>query len=577
MKKNLLSRSIPLLLVIVPFLLTQCTKPPNGSQDETGANIHKAPFNILPGTCPYDCHDIRCKQYDKGYCGDGPPPPRTITYRGIRPDDPGGDPLDNPERGFRFTYSMFASNLKDPFNGPDYSGNFTSNLQADEVNYGANKVRLTHIYFYLTDYLHTTISASAFANMQRIFDFLKSNNFKVLLRFAYRVNDQSAYESLGDISTHLAQLQSFLARNESLLYVVQAGFVGLWGEWHNSGLDNFPNERNEVIRLLLQTIPASRKTQVRAPAIKNAALGAYSGYLTYDNGSTYTPVSYPALSQDQVNRIGFHDDWFVLDQGAHPEYDINWGTADFYQMQTEGPNTTVDGEMPATQDFPMVADGNLGGWYAAQRMRMHGYTSFNLEANYDLNLNAWQTQVITPNQLRTDNTVVTDDYFVVSSGAEIGRIAFQYIRDHLGYRFQLRSAQIPASVLIGATAQFDLKIKNFGFSRLINYRPAYLVLIDANNNVREIPTGVNAQDWYPNGQNDVFDIVVNLSIDNSYTPGTYRVGLWLPDASNDLRYNPAYSIKLANGTMQWWTDPGNRYLINILTTMDITQNNIGVP
>jgi hypothetical protein len=469
---------------------------------------------------------------------------------------------------------MSASTLREPFSGADYFTDFSSVIQAHENGYGNNKVRIALIYFYLKDFLNTTISDAAMANMQRIFDNCKQNNLKILLRFAYWANNGDPSETLGDITTHMAQLKTFMQQNESMIYAVQAGFIGAWGEWHGTWLEGHRFEQNMVIRELLQNVPASRKILVRETAFKNNAIPAYEGSLTYNNGISYVATGFPALPADQVNRIGFHNDWFVLDQSLHPEWDYRYPDDDFFQVQREGPGTVVDGEMPISTDpnFTEIAYGDLGGWYAARRMRAHAHTTFNLLANYDRNINAWNNQLIYPSQFRNDNTLVTDDYFLDGSGNETGRIAFQYIRDHLGYRFQLRSAQIPAYVNVGTSAAIDLKIKNFGFSKLINYRQAYLVLIDANNNVREIATGVNAQDWYPvYTQNDgVFDLVINIPIDNSYSEGTYRVGLWLPDASSDLKYNPAYAIKLANAGVQWWTDPAGHYLINILTTMSVT-------
>src|ERR1051326_1346738 len=123
-----------------------------------------------------------------------PPPDPTIQYlsfRGIRPDDPNGrDPIDNPERGFRFEFIMRASNLTNPYFGADYSSGFSNILQSEDANYGNNKIRLAQVYFYLTDYLQGNyISPAAYSNIQYIFDQLKASGVKALLRFAYRYND----------------------------------------------------------------------------------------------------------------------------------------------------------------------------------------------------------------------------------------------------------------------------------------------------------------------------------------------------------------------------------------------------
>jgi hypothetical protein len=502
-------------------------------------------------------------------------PVQLIEFRGIRPDDPNGtEPIDNPERGFRFYYSMHASNLNQPFWAENYT-NITSQLDRDEPQYGNNKIRLTLINFYLTEFLHTTISANALANMQHIFDQLKNRGQKVILRFIYRAFDSDEYEELQDISTHLAQLSSFLINNEPTIHVVQAGFVGIWGEWHSSGLDGWPLEQKVVIRKLLATVPASRKIQVRETAIKNNTADAFSGFIhyTFNGGGQSGYESYPALTQAEKDRIGFHNDYFILDVGSSEQisWDYAYPDADFFQVQNEGRYTTVDGEWPEDNAYTQIPHGNLSGWAAARRMRAHGYTSFNIMANYSNNITAWKAdaQQVTASQFRNDNTLVTDDYFINQFGEEVPRTAYQYIRDHLGYRLQLRYGKFPVFMRAGKLGYFDFAVKNFGFSKMINSRPVYLVLIDGNNTVREIPTDSDARDFVATYGQDDGVYTIHKTVYNSYAPGRYRIGIWMPDASTQLRYNPAYAVKLANRNIEWWTDPTNRYLINIVGALDV--------
>jgi hypothetical protein len=41
-------------------------------------------------------------------------------------------------------------------------------------------------------------------------------------------------------------------------------------------------------------------------------------------------------------------------------------------------------------------------------------------------------------------------------------------------------------------------------------------------------------------------------------PGTYQIGLWLPDAAASLRMNPAYAVRLSN--LQWDPATGTNLL-----------------
>ena len=53
------------------------------------------------------------------------------------------------------------------------------------------------------------------------------------------------------------------------------------------------------------------------------------------------------------------------------------------------------------------------------------------------------------------------------------------------------------------------------------------------------------------------------------SPGIYRLGLWLPDVSERLKYNPRYAIRCANGDVDWWISKDGRYGVNVLATIQI--------
>ncbi|WP_205513943.1 hypothetical protein [Longitalea arenae] len=54
-------------------------------------------------------------------------PVQVNSFRGIRSDDPNGTaPIDNPDRGLRLYYSMYASNMNQPFWSPNV--NYWNNI-----------------------------------------------------------------------------------------------------------------------------------------------------------------------------------------------------------------------------------------------------------------------------------------------------------------------------------------------------------------------------------------------------------------------------------------------------------------
>lgn len=84
---------------------------------------------------------------------------------------------------------------------------------------------------------------------------------------------QEASKSI--ILSHIQQLNPIFEKNSDVICVVNAGFIGTWGEWYYTSQDDFgkpssPNyeNRREVIEALLKALPTSRMIQLRTPFFK---------------------------------------------------------------------------------------------------------------------------------------------------------------------------------------------------------------------------------------------------------------------------------------------------------------------
>ncbi len=132
------------------------------------------------------------------------------------------------------------------------------------------------------------------------------------------------------------------------------------------------------------------------------------------------------------------------------------------------------------------------------------------------------------------------------------------IRRSLGYRLVLKEALVPPTIRPGGTLSLNIRLNNEGFAAMYNPRPIYLVLLGGGNRYEAPVTGVDPRRWAP-GQEQTINVSLNLPA--NVPPGTYQLGLWMPDASSSLRNSPAYAVRFAN-TGVW--DPATG--INILTT-----------
>jgi hypothetical protein len=71
MTNKLKLASLFVFAILVVFSMTRCAKNLSDSSNSklsSGIDGGVSP-NLLPGKCPYSCHDIRCKAYENGYCG----------------------------------------------------------------------------------------------------------------------------------------------------------------------------------------------------------------------------------------------------------------------------------------------------------------------------------------------------------------------------------------------------------------------------------------------------------------------------------------------------------------------------
>jgi len=68
--------------------------------------------------------------------------------------------------------------------------------------------------------------------------------------------------------THISQLKPLWVKNKDVINVIDAGFIGGWGEWHSSanGLDSLSNMR-DILFAILDAVPKDRMVVQRYPGI----------------------------------------------------------------------------------------------------------------------------------------------------------------------------------------------------------------------------------------------------------------------------------------------------------------------
>jgi hypothetical protein len=165
------------------------------------------------------------------------------------------DVFSNPERGFyHFTET--------------HSNNYAP-LDLNTLRYyrQCEGISLIHRSFYLDDFVTGPISQGYLDAMQRDFDIVREAGLKAIIRFAYS-NGPDVEPPYGDASknqilSHIQQLSPILQANSDVIATLQAGFIGVWGEWWYS--DYFSvvdwDARREVLLALLDVLPSNRNSE----------------------------------------------------------------------------------------------------------------------------------------------------------------------------------------------------------------------------------------------------------------------------------------------------------------------------
>ncbi|MBN1854538.1 MAG: DUF4832 domain-containing protein, partial [Pirellulales bacterium] len=122
--------------------------------------------------------------------------------------------------------------------------------------------------------------------------------------------------------------------------------------------------------------------------------------------------------------------------------------------------------------------------------------------------------------------------------------SYHEISRRLGYRFVLRTAELPGEIRPGGLLELQFDIENVGFGELCNPRDVEVTLKNNATGILETaPLQIDPRFWEGGGNEHV---QAYLSIPETMTEGTYTIGLWMPDKESPLRNDVRYAIRFAN-------------------------------
>lgn len=400
----------------------------------------------------------------------------------------------NPERGF-YRHTETPSGTYSPLN--------TADLRA----FREQGISLILRLFYLNDFSDKPIPQNYLSSMQEDFNAMRAGGIKAIVRFAYTKKSTAPY---GDATPewalkHIAQLKPVLHANRDVIAVVQAGFIGAWGEWYYT--DHFSEtlgnptaadwaNRRALVNALLDATPLGRTVQLRTPAIKFSIIE-----------STVALSEAEAFTGTSRARLGHHNDCFLASSNDVGTYTSNMAAEKAF-LEQETQFLPIGGETCGVS-VPYSECPN-----ALEQMKRFHWSYLNRDYHGSV-IGSWE-----------DENCLQDVY------------------KSLGYRLRLTKAKLQQSARAGSEVQFSFELVNDGWANPYNERKVEVVVRRASTGkVLTLPIDTDPRKW---ALNDTIKISASGGLPSNTTDGSYEVFLNLPDPEITLRNNPDYSIRLAN-------------------------------
>lgn len=367
------------------------------------------------------------------------------------------------------------------------------------------------------------IAANAYRNMdfpesyltkiQRGFDTARAKGVKVNVRVSYCDDIGQADASREQIFRHIDQLQPLLHKNKDVINLVEAGFIGAWGEWHSStnGLDT-PDNRRAILLKLLSALPVERMVVVRTPHYKRQIFrdSLITGGRAFDGSD--------------LSRTGFHNDCFLADASDMGTYIERSRAQEIAYIGGETRFTPFGGETCALSRFAECSNA------ITEMEKLH--CSYLNDGYHPDVLALWKSAACLPE-----------------------------VKRRLGYRFVLREAVISATIRPGGVLVFNFSIENVGFAAPHNPRTVYLVLRDtASGREAAAALSLDPRTWLPG---DTLSFARKLRVPADWPAGSSSLALWLPDQEPTLRGDARYAIRLANNAA-WDANRGTNLITDRL-------------
>jgi hypothetical protein len=373
----------------------------------------------------------------------------------------------------------------------------------------------------LRDFKDRPLSPAKLDELRSAFDKTREHGLKAIVRAAYGFTGRDYRADPKDLATitgHIGQLGEVFREHRDVLFAVQAGLLGPWGEWHGSNWGDPPSleARRAVLFGLLDAVPAPIPVQIRRPMFVRDIFADEPG------GSVLTEAT--AHNGSGLSRTGWHNDALLslpTDMGTYAERgwdrarELEW-SANHCQFTPFGGETVPDSVGTPIEQVIRELE------------QLHA-TYLN-SAYHRGTLEAWRKAE-----------------FEGSSG-------FEQVERRLGYRLVPERLRVPATIERGQELKVELELRNVGFAAPHLPREVALVLQHSDRTIRVVLEDIDPRRWSPEA--GPITLRGTIPIPADAPRGAWRLALQLADPSERLRDDGRYAIRLAGEDVDFDEESG---------------------
>ena len=432
--------------------------------------------------------------------------------------------LRNPDRGFYKLVQIELNKGKEDFNS--FKGEI-KNIAKEDTD-----VSLISFQLNLKQYVASNLDLTdnKIEEINQYFSIMRENGYQVIFRVVYdSKGDKNPEPDFQTILRHIEQLKSVYEKNEDIIFVVEAGYLGSYGEWHDGKYDKDKEKRNQVVNKLLKCIPESIQISLRKPS-----------YIEDYIGNNQTVKKINAFSNDEIARLGLHNDGYLASETDLGTYNKSEREESLLWQGKQTLYTLFGGECQNKDSIYT----NLNNAIVDMEKRHCTY----MNKTYDREVKEkWKKEIYT-----NKNSVYQ------------GENGYKYIENNLGYRLVIRDVDM---ICTKRKINIGINIENVGFGNIIRKKQLGFFLKNENNQYY-IESDIDIRKQL---NEKMYELTIAEELPKNVKIGEYEVYLKIEEPYESLKNNNYYSIKLANNNV-WNENLGANYIGNI-TISDKGKNN----